>query len=259
MGQQRAQIAFAVLLAARCFRRKFGKIFVAQERLKQSWKQLSLRGHLRVTIETLSAMREMPHQGIDHHIPRPGVEGEDIFELRACGNHRDIGNSADIQRDAPDSGVPIQQEIDEGHERRALSARGHVRGTEIADRGDPRARGDNRWLADLQRRSNPPSMERRWRSLVKNGLPVRTDHIDLRRSDTKFPTRRQRGIRKYFAEQKIELADFTVWSLAGLRRASRWLSALQEEMETRQSFREKRFAPPCAPGPRQFRPPTFPT
>jgi hypothetical protein len=44
---------------------------------------------------------------------------------------------------------------------------------------------------------------------MKNSLPVRADHSDPRGGHAKFLARGQRGAREYFAQQKIELADFS--------------------------------------------------
>ena len=62
----------------------------------------------------------------------------------------DVGDAADVQHGAAAARVAIEQIIAEGHERRALSADGHIRGTKIADRGHAGDRGDHSGFADLQ-------------------------------------------------------------------------------------------------------------
>ena len=151
----------------------------------------------------------MPHQRINHHVSRPGIEREYIFKRRARGNHGDVRNPADIQRGATDPRVPIKQEIDKRYERRALSSRGHIRRTKISDRRNSGAPGDHRRIANLQRRGDAPPRKCSRPSLMKNGLPVGTDHGDLRRSHSKFSACGERRLREYFAEQKIKLADFS--------------------------------------------------
>ena len=53
-------------------------------------------------------MREMPHQRIHYHISRPGIECENVFELRARGNHGDVCNPPDVQRGAQGGGEEVE-------------------------------------------------------------------------------------------------------------------------------------------------------
>ena len=191
--------------------------------------------------------------------PGPVSNANTSSSLRARGNHRDVRDPADIQRDAPDPLVPIEQIIDKRHERRALPARGHVGGTKIAHRGDARARRNHRRLADLQRRGDALSVETRWHALMKNSLPVRADHSDLRGSHAKFLACGERSRRKYFAQQKIELADFAGGHRPAFAEFQDGFLHSPRERETRQSLRGTLFARSCAPAPRQSRPPTFRT
>ena len=80
----------------------------------------------------------------------------------------------------PRACIAIEQVIDERHQRRALPSRGHVRGTEIANRGDAGALGDHARLADLQCGGDPPRPPRALRrALMVNRLAVRADQRDL--------------------------------------------------------------------------------
>ena len=72
------------------------------------------------------------------------------LRLRVGRDDGEIGDAADIQSDAAEFGVAIDDVIDERNERRALAAGGDVGGTEIADRRDSGACCDYCGLADLK-------------------------------------------------------------------------------------------------------------
>ena len=93
-------------------------------------------------------------------------------------NHRDVRDSADVQRDARVLGMPEELIIEKRHQRRAFAAGGHVAGTKIRDGLDARALGDHRRLADLHgaRDLAPEKLDRL--AFVENRLPVRADQLD---------------------------------------------------------------------------------
>ena len=65
--------------------------------------------------------------------------------LHASREHGDVGDAAEIQRDAAEFGVAIEKIVGVGDERCALAAEGDVGGAEVGDGGDAGAGGDDGW------------------------------------------------------------------------------------------------------------------
>src|SRR5579864_2943017 len=77
---------------------------------------------------------------------------------------------------------------------------------------------------------------------MKNSLPVRADHIDLRGGNAKFLACSQRGAREYFTEQKIELADFSRGHRAAFAELQNGFLDLRREGKRSKVF-ERRLSP----------------
>src|SRR5271163_2864003 len=93
-------------------------------------------------------------------------------------------------------------------QRRALPAQGDIRGTKISNRRDPRARRDNRRLANLHCRGDLVAKEKRRPSLMENRLAVRTDQINSRWRNAQAFARTQSRVREEFSQSKVKLTDF---------------------------------------------------
>ena len=98
-----------------------------------------------------------------------------------------------------------------GHQRRAMAAGGDVAATEIGDRGDAAAFGDDVAVAHLPGEGSRLTI----RGPVAHGLPVRADRAHLRRRalparrSPASPRRRRRG-----PDARIQLAEFVERSVA---------------------------------------------
>ena len=120
--------------------------------------------------------RDLLDQRVNHHVAGTGVEREDIRGLCAAGNHRDVGDAADIERSAAFFRIAVEQIIDKRHERRALSARSHIGGTKIAYGRDARSFGNHVDFADLQRGGRTHlALKARGGAEMKDCLPVGAD------------------------------------------------------------------------------------
>ena len=115
------------------------------------------------------AARELERQGVDHHVAGSGVEGDDVFGRASGRNHRDVGDAADVERDAAAPRVAEEQVIDVGDQRRALAAGGDVARAEIGDHRDAGALGEHGGFADLQSVGA---------AFVIDGLAVAADQLD---------------------------------------------------------------------------------
>ena len=98
--------------------------------------------------------------------------------------------------------LPEQRPVDVGHQRRALAARGHVPGAEVAHHGDAGALGDDGGLAELQRggrggearAGGPPSA-------------VRADDVHVPGAQARLGDDRQGGLGEALAQHEVELAQ----------------------------------------------------
>src|SRR6202050_5793170 len=93
-----------------------------------------------------AAARESFHQCVHNHIPRAGIEGEDILRFCTRGNYRDVGYAADVQGRPASRWMAVQQIINEGNQRSALSSGSHIRWTKIRIGGDAWALGNHAGL-----------------------------------------------------------------------------------------------------------------
>ena len=63
----------------------------------------------------LLACGVMRNQGVDHHIARPGIEGNHVFRFCGRRNHRDIRDAANVERDPPAPGMAKQCVVEIGN------------------------------------------------------------------------------------------------------------------------------------------------
>src|ERR1700735_1465857 len=135
-----------------------------------------------------TAVREFFYQRVNDHIPRAGVEGEDIFRFCMRGNYRDVGDSADVQGRAVPRRVAVKQIINEGPQRSPLSAGGHIRRTKLPDGRHTCALGDYAGLANLQRRG--------YLRIVETGrsCPLMVDRLPMRTDQREFSQRNSPGL-----------------------------------------------------------------
>src|SRR5580704_14146949 len=98
------------------------------------------------------AVRVVQNEGVNQHIGRAGVKGKNLFRLGRARKNGDVGDAAEIERDAAKFCVAIEKIVRVRDKRRALAAEGDVRGTKIPDGRDAGKRSDDGGLANLKRR-----------------------------------------------------------------------------------------------------------
>jgi len=183
----------AEFLAAGGFRRGFAEERMREEIVQQFRHETASAGELRVAVVAEATASEMRGEGIDDHVAGAGVESEDIFPGRGRGNHGDVGDAADIESDTAAARMTVEKIIDERHERRSLTSRGHIGGTKIGNRCDASALGDDGRLGELESGRDAGAEELAWRALMIERLAVRADQGDAARRNAKFAAGAQRG------------------------------------------------------------------
>src|SRR6266566_426928 len=174
-GEELLYVGVAVVLAARGFWRSDLQIGIAQELVEKSADAPAFGGEMGVVIESLAPSCEMGDEGVNEHICGAGVEGEDLLRPGRRWKNRDVGDASEIERNAAELGVAIQEIVSVGDERRTLATESDVRRAKIADGGDPRARGDDRCLTSLKRRSCGRAKILAREALMEDGLAVTAD------------------------------------------------------------------------------------
>lgn len=160
----------------------------------------------RVFVEALAAMGEVLYERVDEHVAGAGVERKNLMGARASRDDRNIGDPADIQRDAAKLRMAVEKIVDIGNERGALASESHVGGAKIRNRGDAGARGDDRTFADLKSRSGGEAEIFRRLTLVENRLAVITNEPDTFRGNLEFLARSKDSVCINVPETKVQLA-----------------------------------------------------
>ena len=94
-------------------------------------------------------------------------------------NRGEVGNAADVLRDASDVRIAIERVVEKRHQRRAFAAGGHVGGTKIRNDRDAEPRRDHRAFAGLPGDGEFASEKRRRGSLVIERLAVASDEVEF--------------------------------------------------------------------------------
>src|SRR5690348_7682797 len=150
-SDEASSVLGAEFFAASGFGRGFAEKRMGEELVEKFRLEMAAAGELGITVEAEMAASEMGGEGVDNHVARASVEGDDIARTRVRRNYSDVGDAADVQCDAAKSVVTIKQVINEWDEGSALAAGGHVGGAKIGDGGDAGAFGDDGRLGDLER------------------------------------------------------------------------------------------------------------
>src|SRR5581483_6052005 len=90
----------------------------------------------------------------------------------------EIGDSADVQHDASDARMAIDEVIEEGNQRRTFASCGHVRRAEVGHRRCSSARRYDRALARLPGDRQFAAEERLALATVIERLTVAADQLD---------------------------------------------------------------------------------
>ncbi len=142
-GENFFDVGAAIIFAARALGRSASQIRVVHKFVDETGETAAARGEPSVFVKAFSAARKVKDKGVNEHVGWAGVEGEDLLWASGAGNDGDIGDAAEIERDAADFFVAVEQIIGVGNERSALTAEGDVGGPEVGDGGDAGARGDD--------------------------------------------------------------------------------------------------------------------
>ncbi len=156
-----------------------------------------------VFVEALAAAGEVGDEGVEEDVGGAGVEGEDVLRLGAGGDDGDIGDAAEIERDAADFFVAIEEVVGERDERGALASGGHVGGAEVGDGGDAGEVGDEGAVRDLECGACWLAQERNWLALMKDGLAVGGDQVEAFRRKVEFFAGGEGGFGEEVAETEI--------------------------------------------------------
>ncbi len=136
------------------------------------------------------------YQRVHHHVAGTGVEGDHVFARAAGRNRRDVGDAADVERDASFARMAEQKIVHVRHQRSALAAGGDVARAKIGNHRLARALGDHGSLADLQRGQA---------AFVIDGLAVTADQLDG--GERHAGVQNRVGVQ--LAEQDVEPRDFS--------------------------------------------------
>ena len=135
-GEDSVDVGVTEVFAAGRFGRLLAEIGIA-EKLFEEWSDAaSALGDASVFVVTLAVVGEVLDEGVDEDVGGASVEGEDVFGLGCGGNDGDVGDAAEVEGNAAEFGVAVEEVIGEGDEWGALAADGHVGGAEVGDGGD---------------------------------------------------------------------------------------------------------------------------
>ena len=148
----------------------------------------------------MASVGQALHQGIDHHVGRSGIECQDLFRLRCRRNDGDVGDAAEVERDASAARVTEDAVVEEGDQRRTGSSGCDIGCAEIGDYRDARAFGNHRAFADLQ---GVPAV------LVVDGLAMAADEFDALEGDAFLTADLPQGCGEAFSDGEVEARDFS--------------------------------------------------
>ena len=146
-------------------------------------------------------------QSIDDHVARSYVEGDHVGTFRAGRNHADIGDTADIERDAIALGRTEQQVVDVGNQRRAFAS---GRDIALAEVGNDPHTGALRYygrFADLEGAGDAMAEAFNRVAFVEDGLAVHPADANGIGRDMRATASVEHGFRIQFAEQEAEARD----------------------------------------------------
>jgi len=122
-GEELLYAGVTVVLAARGFWRSDLQIGIAQKLVEESGDTPASGGEMGVVIEALAPSGEMRYEGVDEHVRRASIEGEDLLRPGRRWKNRDVGDASEIERNAAERGVAIQEIVSVRDEWRAWPPR----------------------------------------------------------------------------------------------------------------------------------------
>jgi len=198
----------AEVFAAGRFRGLLLEIRVAKKLFEERNEALAAESEASAGVEALTTVGEVGGEGVNEHVGWASVEGEDVVRFGAGRDDGDVSDAAEIQGDAAEFFVTVEEIVGEGDERRALAAHGHVGWTEVGDGDDAREVGNDRTVTDLEGGRCGLAKERDRSALMKDRLAVAADEVNFVGGDTEFFASGEGGFSEELAKTEVELADF---------------------------------------------------
>ena len=149
--QQSVHERFAKLLATTRLRRRGREVSVEQQLLHHLIQDTPPCRNRSTKVDVL--VKQPLHQSIDHHIRRPGIEGQHIGHAATRRQCRDVGNAAQVQQQPVLRRVAKDAEVEHRHQRRALPAGSDIRRAKVTHHRQPQPLADHRGLTNLPRHS----------------------------------------------------------------------------------------------------------
>src|SRR5712691_585268 len=126
------------------------EIRMAEPALQHRFQAATLHGVFAAGIEPLAAAGRLPDEGVEQHVTGPSLKTLNLLDAAAAGKKDEPGQAAQVERHAGFVGVMEEQEVGKSYEWRSLTARGHIAGTKVVDRGNAGAFRNNRRHAEGQ-------------------------------------------------------------------------------------------------------------
>jgi len=76
---------------------------------------MAATGEAGVLVKMLAAVGEVGDERVHEHVGGAGVEGEDLRGSGACRDDGDVGDAAEIEGDAAEFGMAIEEVVGEGN------------------------------------------------------------------------------------------------------------------------------------------------
>jgi len=147
------------------------------------------------------------HEAVDQDIAGTGVESPHSIKTTAFRQKGEVGDSTEVQDDPVQSRVSKQEGMQIGSEWSPLAASGQISGTEVCHGRYAGPLGDDRRLADLQRRANRHTVRSLAIGKVGDRLPVGADKGDTLYRHASLPNHRNGRFRKQLPEVSVQVAE----------------------------------------------------
>src|SRR5579859_395097 len=105
----------AVIFASGGFGRCELEIGIAHQFVEQRGNGSAASGEASISVEALTAAGEVSDQGVDEHVGGASVKGDDLLWPCGSGNDGDVGDTPEIERDAPELFVAIEEIVGVWH------------------------------------------------------------------------------------------------------------------------------------------------
>ncbi len=205
-GQAAGEL-LAELFAAGGLGRTKLEIGIGQHRREHAIVDFGAACDAAVAVVSLAAFGHAGNQRVDHHVAGARVERQDVVARGAARNHGDVGDAAEVQRDAADAAMAEQQVIGKRHQGSAMPAGGDIALAEIGDGPQAGALGHDRGVADLERAGDAAAEIVHRRAFVKNGLAVQAAQRNRVQGNAPAAAGFANGFGVKLAQQEVQTRD----------------------------------------------------